>query len=306
LWRQGGQEPVDGVLGITPGFLRQILSVTGPITVPEYNEVVSTANLDSRFEFHTRQVALGREDNTKRKGFAAQVAATALDRALQLPRSQWRALVAALAQSFDNREAMIWSKDRSVALATAERRWDGVLPAGEGDFFYDAEFSFGSKAGRYLKRPFDHHVKLNEDGSAVVTTKVSVFNPIPKDNVNLSFMVYAVMYGPADAVFSTKSTNVINAREPHMSGHPGAGFFLDPQTNESDSVTVVWSVPRLGIDRGDGTWNYDLRFMHIPDHTGDVLNLRVELPKGWKWRGAAPPKTTALDKDFVGSWAYGK
>jgi hypothetical protein len=306
LWTQGGEQPVDGVLGITPGFLRKILSVTGPLTVPEYNEVVSEANLNSRFEFHTRQVALRLEDNVKRKGFAAQVAASALHAALELPRSKWRTLATALGTSFDAREAMIWSRDASVALAAAERRWDGVLPEGEGDFFYDGEFSFGAKNGRALKRTFDHHVKLNSDGSGVVTTKVTVFNPVPQDRLNPNSLVYATFYGPAGARFSTRSTNVVNEHEPTLSGHPGAGFFMDPQTNATDTTTIVWAVPKLGVDRGGGTWNYDLRFMRVPDHTGDVLNLTVELPKGWKWRGAAPPKTTNLDKDLVGSWAYGK
>jgi len=306
LWSEGGEAPIDGVLGITLGFLRAILSITGPVTVPDYGEVVSAANLDSRFEFHTRQVALNLEDDTKRKDFAGQVAATSLQAALDLPRSRWRDLVGALAQSFDHREAMVWSRDASVERAVAERRWDGVLPAGEGDFFYDGEFSFGAKNGRVLKRTFDHHVKLDTDGSAVITTKITVFNPAPKDRLTPNSLVYATLYGPQGAVYSTRSTNAVNSNEPPLSGHPGVGFFFDPQTNATDTKTIVWSVPKLGIERGDGLWNYDLRFMNIPDHKGDVLNLTVELPRGWKWKGTAPPKTTVLDTDLVGSWAYGK
>ncbi len=304
LWKRGGEEPVDGVIGVTPAFLRELLTVTGPVQLSG-GETVSGDTLYAQFAFHTRQVALGSEPDSVRKGFATRVATSVLVSALAAPRSRWKDLAAAMGRSFDNREAMMWASDARVAAPLRERRWDGVLPEGTGDFVYNAEFSFGAKNGRELRRTFDHHVVIAKDGSAIVTTTMTVANSTAKDKLNPTSMAYVVMYGPEGARFSQRSENVVTPHEVVLGGHPAAGFFVDPQPFENDALTVVWSVAALGTRLRGDSWAYDLRFMHVPDHTGDVVNLRVDLPRGWKWLGENPPSTATLDRDLVGSWTYG-
>ena len=53
---------------------------------------------------------------------------------------------------------------------------------------------------------------------------------------------------------------------------------------------------------GDGTWEYGLWWKRIVDHDGDVLNLKVDLPAGWQWKGGAPPATVALERDLIDTW----
>ena len=305
LWKQGGEPPVDGVIGITPAFLVQILKVTGPVAIPTYGETVSADNLIARFAFHTREVAARREDNTVRKGFATEVASVLLSRALAVPQTAWEELAKSLGEGFNARAAMVWSKDESVALALRERRWDGRLPEGLGDFFYNAEFAYGAKNGRELRRTFDHYVIMNKDGSALVSTTMTMFNPTPRDRLNPTSMLYIQAYGPTGAEFHEASTNAATQKEIELGGHPAAGFFVDPLPGGEAKLKVVWRVPNLARQRSDGTWSYDLRFMRVPDHTGDTLNLRVDLPRGWTWRDEPPPATTPLDKDLVGSWTFG-
>ena len=305
LWKRGGETPVDGVVGVTPGFLRELLQVTGPLEVPQYNETVSADNLIDRFAFHTRQVALNLEDNSVRKGFAGQTAAAVLNRALAEPQSKWKDIAIALGKGFDHREAMVWSPDASLAKSLHERDWDGTLPQGVGDFFYNAEFSFGAKNGRALKRSFDHHVVLHKDGSAVVTTTISVTNSTPRDRLNPTSMVYTIAYGPTGARLSNQSLNPVTPHEVSIAGHPGTGFFVDPGPFGTAKLKVVWTVPALATNLPGHDWSYDLRFMHIPDHTGDTVHMQVDLPPGWKWKGGHPPIDVPLDLDLVGSWKYG-
>ena len=288
LWKRGGETPVDGVLGVTPGFLRQLLEVTGPINVPEYGETVSAENIIERFAFHTKQVALRLEDNSVRKGFAGQSAKAVLNASLSAPRSRWKDLGIALGKSFDKREAMMWSPDATVADPLSAWNWDGTLPRGEGDFFYNAEFSFGSKNGRSLQRTFDHHVVLKEDGSATITTKMTVANSVPRDRLNPTSLAYVIAYGPTGARLSA-AAKPVTPHEVSLGGHPGSGFFVDPLPFEKDQFTVVWSSANLAQDLPGRDWSYDLRFMHVPDHKGDVVNLRVDLPGGGRGRATSHP-----------------
>ncbi|MDQ3008773.1 MAG: DUF4012 domain-containing protein [bacterium] len=55
---------VDGVIGLHLGVMEQLIKVTGPIELPEYNEVLTDKNLSERMEFHSevQLVATGTPD----------------------------------------------------------------------------------------------------------------------------------------------------------------------------------------------------------------------------------------------------
>ena len=50
--REGGNVPVLGVIAFTPALIQQALAITGPISVPEYQETVTAQNLVSLIHFH--------------------------------------------------------------------------------------------------------------------------------------------------------------------------------------------------------------------------------------------------------------
>lgn len=61
-------------------------------------------------------------------------------------------------------------------------------------------------------------------------------------------------------------------------------------------------MPGLLLQAGDGSWDYSLLWMHLPDHKGDVVRLHFELPAGWRWTGDPPPAEVSLDWDIRGTW----
>jgi hypothetical protein len=89
-----------------------------------------------------------------------------------------------------------------------------------------------------------------------------------------------------------------------VAGHPAAGYFVAAPPLGQARLRVVWEVEDLARRGPGGSRVYDLWWMGIPDHTGDVLNLRVDLPDGWRWDGEAPPTRVGLDDDLRGSWSY--
>lgn len=304
LWQKGGEEPVDGVLSVTPGFLARVLSVLGAVEVPSYGEVVNAGNVVERFDFYTRQVEAKTTTNVVRKDFVAELAQTVMQRLLAAPASQWDALAQAIGAAFDARDAMVWSRQPQVAAAVAERRWDGTLPSGPGDFFYEGEFHYESKNGRTLRRTYDHQIDLRPDGSARVTTTITIDNPVPASPLNSTSVIYLTVYGPQGAVLDG-SSDPRSLPETALSGHSAAAWFRGAGPESRAVLKVVWDVPALVEQSPDGTRLLRLYWAALPDHTGDVLNLRVNLPEGWRWLGPPPPPTFAVDTDVARSWAIG-
>ena len=61
-------------------------------------------------------------------------------------------------------------------------------------------------------------------------------------------------------------------------------------------------MPRLVKQVGKGSWEYTLGWRNLPDHTGDVVNPRIELPASWTWIDSPPPAQFSLDREMTGSW----
>jgi Protein of unknown function (DUF4012) len=306
LWKRGGEQPVDGVVTMTPAAMARILRVLGPVHVPGYDETVTAANLASRVDFHLHLEPPPPDTPGGRKAFLIELVHVVVQRLLAAPASSWDPLARAIGDGFGAREAMAWSSKPVIQHALVARSWDGTIPDVSGDFFYQGEFEYSAKNGQGLHRTFDHRVVLNPDGSAEVTTKVTITNTLPPDygydgRLNIDSLSFITVYGPAGATLSAAADPPDAASQP-LQGHPASSWFAAADPLSSTTFTVAWHVPRLLVPVADGGFEYQLRFMRPAAHNGDVLHLRVTLPRGWAWDGAAPPATTTLSDDVNAAW----
>jgi hypothetical protein len=179
------------------------------------------------------------------------------------------------------------------------RGWDGSLPRTRGDFFYDSEFSYPAKNGRELRRRFDRRVLLRADGSAEVTTTITIRNA---NRLGYPYRSYTTLYGPAGGRLVASSHPPV-ATEAPIAGHPAAGWVLAADAWGTTMVRAVWEAPALLVRRPDGTLVYRLTWMRVPLHDGDVLRLHVTPPAGWRWTHHGPPSVSHLRRDLRGAWS---
>ena len=299
LWERAGEPPVDGVVSFTPAFLARLLAVLGPVTVPTYGETVTSKNLLERFEFYTEQEETG--ETGDKKGFVAELGDVIFSRLLEVPSSSLGGLAGAVGDAFAAREMMAWSTNPDVATTLGVRGWDGSFPKTTGDFFYNSEFSYAAKNGRGLRRTFNHEVTLRRDGSASITTTMRIANGEEFGRFNISSLSYIVLYGPEGATLQPASDPPV-ATDPPVSGHPGAGYLMSAPPGGQATIRIAWEATNIARRGSDGKRHYSLWWMRVPDHSGDVLNLQVNLPEGWRWKGEGPPQRVELAKDVRGSW----
>jgi len=301
LWQRGGEQPVDGVLSLSTGFLVRALAAVGPVTVPDYNETVTAANAVARINFHVHESAADAATGN-RKEFVAVLAEAVLRKVLDAPATKWDALARAAGAAFDARELMLWSNDPVVQDQLGVRRWDGTLPSTVGDFFYQGDFEYAAKNGRDVKRTYDHRVAVRPDGSARITTTVTITNTQPDTPESVDSLSYVTLYGPAGSTRVDGGDEPASV-EPSLGNHPAWGWFASAAPGDPATITVAWDAPNVAHRLPDGTWAYGLYWMRVPDHAGDEVQVHVDLPKDWHWKGGAPPERAKLDKDLVGVWS---
>ena len=62
VFQDEGGGPVDGDIAFTPTLIGHIIDVTGPIKVPEYNETITSKNLEERLHYYQQDFsAIARE-----------------------------------------------------------------------------------------------------------------------------------------------------------------------------------------------------------------------------------------------------
>jgi hypothetical protein len=298
LWRRGGEQPVDGVLSVTPDFLARVLGVLGPVHLPSYPDTVTRDNVVALADKYTHQETGPQPGG--RKGFIAELARVALRGLVDAPRDTWPDLAEVAGRGLGTRELLAWSADPAVQQALVAHDWAGRLPATEGDFLTAGEFEYAAKNGRLLRRVVDHVVEIHPDGSARVTTTLSIANTAPPSHFNVDSQSYVVLYGPAGATLAAGSDRP-DAREPALAGHPAAGWLRAAEPGRRTTIRAVWDVPRLVST--EKVRQYVLQVRPTPAHTGDVLKLRVVLPAGWRWDGSNPDGEYALDAVLSRMWA---
>jgi hypothetical protein len=307
LWRKGGEAPVDGVISFTPALLARVLAALGPQRVPGYREVVTSTNVVALLDRYTHTGARARRIDRRpfrslraaaaRKRFIGLVAARLMRRVDAAP-TRSLSLARAVLRGLELREGMAWSSDRALARVLRARRWDGAVPAVSGDYFYDGEFQYAVKNGQGLHRRFHHDVELHADGSARIVTTVTVANTRSDGMDSYSYMT---LYGPRGATLLAES-DPPTGLERTIAGHPAAGWLRMARAWGTTSLRAVWQVPKLLVRRR-GRLVYRLLWMHIPAHRGDVLELRVTPPRGWRWAVHPPPATRRLTADVRGAWS---
>ena len=305
MWAKGGEQPVDGVLSVTPQFLAQLLTVLGPVAIPSYGETVTATNLVARADYYTHIETTAPANRGNRKEFVAEVARQVFSALLAAPASEWDPLARVAGTQLTAREAMVWSKDANVEATLTDHSWDGTLPHAPGDFFYDGEFEYAAKNGSGLRRTYDDHVVVHADGSATITTKITIADTLPADAAgadNIDSLSYITIYGPQGASLD-RASDLPEALEAPIGGHPGASWLAAALPLGKTTLNVVWQAPAVIFKRPDGSVVYVLNWMRLPGHRAMCCTCRWISRRAWRWKGAAPPSVVNLSGDVAGQWA---
>lgn len=123
--RSGGPTP-DGVIAVTPFILEDLLRLTGPIPMPEYNVTVTAENVREE----TQRLVTYEYDRERNepKAFIADLLPEVLARVTRLPREQWGDLVDALVHALRSKHLLVYFRDEAAEAAVVTLGWGGALP----------------------------------------------------------------------------------------------------------------------------------------------------------------------------------
>lgn len=119
-----GQQ-VDGVAGLTFDGVKKLLTITGPIDLPELNEQISDRNLYDRLEFHAETKSL--QLNGKTYDYVSLVLTKLMTKITQLPPAKLAEIVVTLGQLAQTKDLQLVSLQQTEAETWKQLGWDGAV-----------------------------------------------------------------------------------------------------------------------------------------------------------------------------------
>jgi hypothetical protein len=301
---ESGDTDVQGVIALTTYAIDDLLTVTGPIAVPEYGTTVAAGQTTLTALQYTRQ---SRTEGVDRKVFLQVFANRLLDALLALPSSKWPALLTQLGVIDQQRQAMAWFKAPAEEQLVAANGWDGAVRQDPGDYVYavDANVAPASKYNLVTQRSQSLAVQIDAVGDAHDTLTLSWDNTVLTSALGAEIRSWPATGTSTNGVMgdwaqvlvpdmsrlqsvSGGSFSEITGPEQlgSVAGRSSFGNYLYLPPGAT-SLTYSWISPYAAdVDATGGT--YELTVQKQPGTVANPLALHITVPQGAVIVGASP------------------
>jgi hypothetical protein len=280
-------DALDGVVAMDPLALADMMQATGPIQVPGYPEIVTSENVarvmmrDSYLQFS------GDEQNTFLTDLVSR-----FWRDLRGAEFESQALADAIGEAASSRHLQLYTRDEAVQAHLADLDITGDYASSGPNVQMVFHNNYGiNKVDFFLERSIDTSISLHTDGSADVTTKVTLVNNAPagpssllldssdpdvKTGVN-SMLLSFLLPESSEVVTLDMNGEDTLPFEYFDENHPVAWTVLDIPPRQSEVVTLRYRVH--GVITRDGKFMYSL--VPQPTARSDRYSLVVVPPVGF-------------------------
>ena len=282
--QEGGAVPLQGVIAITPTFIRHVLDITGPIAVPEYRETVTSQNLADRIHYY--QLGPGRAGNdtpssdghsSVRKRFTELLAEHLLARVRLTPSSSLFVLLRLLMNSLRSKDIQIYFNSRVAEDLLHSYHLDSAVQSSMGDnlFVVDTNFS-PNKANAFITNTLNDQVIIDQNGNSTHYTTLSYAWKVKGDAYGSPlYRDYVRVYVPPRSTLLTQSGWLLLGRSNAFGHSVWVGFFTLTY-GQTRTITLTWTTPGAAQKDVKG-WHY---YYLIQRQAGArwTLHLQVTLP----------------------------
>jgi hypothetical protein len=143
---------VDGVIGIDPYFLSDLLGLVGPVTVPFVHDTFDAQNFYLKSIFHSGLIAPDRPHN--RKDFLAYIGAEVQSRLLSLPADRVSTVAQVLQRACLRRDLQLTFHDANLQKAASLVPCTGAMVHTSDDFLLVASAMTLAKNNAWVGRSF--------------------------------------------------------------------------------------------------------------------------------------------------------
>ncbi len=172
FYEKTGGPTVDGIIALTPDVLEELLEVTGPIEMKDYEVVVNKENFIEKTQ-HEVEIDYDRELNQPKK-FIADLTPIILNKIFSSKNSEDLAKTfSIISKLVKEKHILIYSLDHNIQKIISEQGWSGEVLQTRKDYLMVVNSNInGYKTDGVIDEYIDHEAFIQEDGSIVSKVKI--------------------------------------------------------------------------------------------------------------------------------------
>lgn len=183
FYQKAGGPSVDGVISITSTFMERLLTIFGPVEMPEYGRIITAEN----FTLETQKIVELEYDRTinKPKQFIGDLAPIILEKIFSSNSEQLKQLFETLKLSLNERHVLVYFNNPQLENLANDFGWGGELKKTEGDYLSIIHTNIaGGKTDGVIREKIEHVADVQPDGSIINTlTLTRRHTGIARENV---------------------------------------------------------------------------------------------------------------------------
>lgn len=283
---EGGKVPVQGVIAITPALIEQVLTITGPVSVPEYHETITAQNIIARIHYYQLDGKVaGSSDipsadglSSQRKHFTALLAEHLLTRVRQLSSPNLSRLLLLVMRSVPSKDLQVYVNSDVAENLLHRFHLDASIQSPGSDSLLVVDTNIGgNKANSFIVTTMDDQVTIDNQGNAVHHLGLKYAWIIAGQNYgNSLYQDYVRVYVPSSSILLSQDGWQPRGTSNAFSRKVWAGLFT-LSYGETRTITLVWKVPATA-NEVQGRWHYQ----YLLQRQASILwklNLQARLPQ---------------------------
>ncbi len=279
FYEKTGGPTTDGVIAITPAVLEKMLTVTGPIEMPEYNITVTDKNFTKVIQKQVEE-DYDKEENKPKKILAditPKLFAKFFD--LKNPKQMAKA-VKVLLNALEEKHILLYFAEQEAEKTVIAQGWAGKILNTDKDYLAVINTNInGYKTDGVIDEVISHQAKIETDGSVIDTVTITRkhrggntdyewWNKVNSD--------YMRVYVPKGSELISASGQTREFNEPRLI-YDKLGFQTDADVAREEKY--------MKIDPNSGTRIYDennktvfANWVYVSPHEQATITYKYKLP----------------------------
>lgn len=172
--RTGGQT-VDGVITITPVVMRELLKVTGPIKVTDYDLEIDSENFIQTIQTEVEINYNQKEEKEDPKKILSDLTPLIFEKLLEnkSPKNIAK-IINVFSKSLDEKQILIYMRDDFTEEVVRKNGWSGEMTETDKDYLSVINTNInGFKSDGMIDENIEHSAEIFEDGSVINTVTIT-------------------------------------------------------------------------------------------------------------------------------------
>ena len=288
-------QPVDGVIGVDLSFIRNLLLITGPITVSDYNETVNADNFYQITQAHVEKDFF--PGSTQKKDFLRSFYNFLQIKLTETKQISYLSLFNVFANSVYEKHVMFAFNNPNQQALFAVNGWSSSLiddrkenPGDINDFIGINEANLGAnKVNYFISRSLSQKVNILDDGTISEDLTIAIKNTAEKSTlVKQNYKNYLRIIIPFNAklkkiIIDEKEQTVVDAvvdpaiyekkkftppaglevYRQNQGNNTVYGFLIDIQAQDLKIIQVQYDLDKK-LDLSNKETNYSLKIFKQP------------------------------------------